>query len=1419
MDSRLGDRRAELLRMRQATEDDLLAQQQEFLAKPQQPAAKVVRATRAAPAAAQAGHAPLSAFRREHMAQQVAAPRAAQPASAVRFAPKVLRPSQAASVDDDDDDDDEDIEVDDDDNEGGGYSAPRIEAPAVLSEIVERDSSNHVALPPSVRHIPLGSVHKGFPSTFRIATASALPSSTNQPAKKSLFALQREQERAKQQQAGSAAQGGDRAAEAPQRAWEQGGEHKEPQWRDEAKVEAVTNDRQRINAENERKLASMSPAEIDEAQRELHASLPPALIARLLHGKSAMTAVADNSATRPAMDRLFGQKTPPADDSPQPATRVVDAARPTASAAPSARSIPVNPSPVPYPQSAKTQWMAPVPTPAAPPQWQTLSWHTGLTSTTDASSAASEVGTAWQYWRLDFRGEWIDERQHSSGAEDRYDGLYHHGLHAERAGYSLDEALHLCHSQLPAQRQLMLELLARVLARVNDGRYAVPQPVSEARLLTVDFNALVLERLLVLGVPTALRVAMDDAAVGIVAAAVRGVEALLYRRAEDTRRRQRRLTWRGHWLLPAELSQQALDAWDKPFEPAAVEKMLARDEAQEVRDNSEDEAACRRDVVVGLVRMQLLPRLRFLLDVHSTPTDSAVSSAATETRAFTPLVNSILHILLLVAQHSASAAEAVASTPHLLPLLSSLTLSMPQSSAANPHLLPLLSLLCTSPAVVRQLASSNALLHCHSYMLVANGLPGAIAPQPTAAAFALSRDALQLWRACLDTRALLDVGAEEFTTFFPVLMQILMRRHAGTAAGVAAEHKEEQKQPEEAEDQREGGWEREELEQVRAAYNVLEALCGCLGNGDAKDAAQEEEASSVSVTHLVSSVDHAIAQFTSLFIAQLPSARHTELHVGCMAGMAHCVASFYERLPASAVFSASFSAQQLERQWQAVWGKWDDSPVIAHVLAQLCSLGAAVQSSYSPAIFCFPATSLTTPAVSYVDFLSSVCRWLLASVAVATDARAAVFERLRDSAVLRSLVRVAATLSEWPVLDAHAALLLYHIAMLHHHSASDFSLDAYRAALVAVCPLLSAGYRSEADELLRMLLLGDRSLSAMRAAQESTWARGRSGQLVCGVCEWSSRDTMSAASLRDKLLPALRVSLDLLQQTDQRGAEQTLVQHASSSSVTVSLYDQSSTWPLLLSRNLLLLTSLPPTSSASHTSVLRSYTHYLGLLVDAGLWSTAHDRTVAARALLELLVRSPDCTAEPQLSLPLTHCSHALLSSDSESGGGGEFDTGWLNRRRSGWGGNFFLFASEAVELYVSEAVGEEVWAEPLLLLARRSLARDYRLMLYSRCMDVDVAVRASWDGWRGVLWPREDSPEVLAVYREYVGKRGGGRSREGGVLWEVAAHHLLCDWLGEAAVRERRDVAGKEERIRQRLGAVDDSVVHALLSYRYMRD
>ena len=238
-----------------------------------------------------------------------------------------------------------------------------------------------------------------------------------------------------------------------------------------------------------------------------------------------------------------------------------------------------------------------------------------------------------------------------------------------------------------------------------------------------------------------------------------------------------------------------------------------------------------------------------------------------------------------------------------------------------------------------------------------------------------------------------------------------------------------------------------------------------------------------------------------------------------------------------------------------------------------------------------------------------------------------------------------------------------------------------------------------------------------------------------------------------------------------------------------------------------------------------SYLQYIGLLLDCGLYEGAEVRTVVTRAVMEVFTLGGEVYADPSLTPSLTHLTHALLPSPTTRFW--PFRTAQLNTTR-GWGYNFFLFFHSLLHLYQAEGMDDEPFTRFIHVGLQREMVRDYRLAVYTLAGEggggggseaegegEGAAVGAS--GWgQGWWWPREDSVEVLSCYRDYLARHGGNRARggAGGALVTLAMHHLLCHWFGERAVRERVEV--DEERIRQKMGAADESIVQALRRYRY---
>ena len=206
-------------------------------------------------------------------------------------------------------------------------------------------------------------------------------------------------------------------------------------------------------------------------------------------------------------------------------------------------------------------------------------------------------------------------------------------------------------------------------------------------------------------------------------------------------------------------------------------------------------------------------------------------------------------------------------------------------------------------------------------------------------------------------------------------------------------------------------------------------------------------------------------------------------------------------------------------------------------------------------------------------------------------------------------------------------------------------------------------------------------------------------------------------------------------------------------------------------------------------------------------------RSVVTRAVMELFLLGPDVYADPSVQPAMTHLTHRLLPSPTTARWG--LDTAGLNAGR-GWGWNFFLFFHRLLERYAGEGMGDEGYGRFVQLGLQRQLVRDYRLAVFAMAGEGAGSESEDVGEWgQGWWWPREDSMEVLTCYRDYVARKGGDR-RRGGPLLLVAMHHLLCSWFGEEAVRENREVEGKEAQVRQRLGVVNESVIHALCQYRF---
>ncbi|XP_045917703.1 RNA polymerase II-associated protein 1 isoform X2 [Micropterus dolomieu] len=217
-------------------------------------------------------------------------------------------------------------------------------------------------------------------------------------------------------------------------------------------------------------------------------------------------------------------------------------------------------------------------------------------------------------------------------------GLHHHGEEPERAGYSLQELFLLSRSQVIQQRSLALSTLANILSKARAGEYL---PVLKGNMLSTLLDA---------GLLFLLRFALDDGVEGVMSAAVHALKALLVC-AEDEECLDCTFSWfRGLASFP--LLPSAQEEEDEEDDEGLPESM--KDTAKEKEERKSDHDVARKDVVKGLLRMKLLPRLRYILEV---------------VRPSPRVVQDVLEILIRIARHSSSSATQVLDCPRLMEMV------------------------------------------------------------------------------------------------------------------------------------------------------------------------------------------------------------------------------------------------------------------------------------------------------------------------------------------------------------------------------------------------------------------------------------------------------------------------------------------------------------------------------------------------------------------------------------------------------------------------------------------------------------------------------------------------------------------------------------------------------------------------------
>lgn len=232
-----------------------------------------------------------------------------------------------------------------------------------------------------------------------------------------------------------------------------------------------------IDAENRRRLASMSSAEIDRERTELMESMAPSLLERFLRraqiDDDSHEVQSRDGTQRPAVVARDGEE---ASTSAQyePPPFQIHFPVPSSSTSPSLKS-PFRPGAMPDLDPTAPTFLADLQThyfPNISHDVSALSWlqqeqQPSSLSAYDSSSTVSAVTPSDV--RFSFLGTVLPPRTSLSLPTTL--GLHHHGKDPEAAGYTVPELAILARSSFPAQRCLAYQLIGRVLFRLGKGQF------------------------------------------------------------------------------------------------------------------------------------------------------------------------------------------------------------------------------------------------------------------------------------------------------------------------------------------------------------------------------------------------------------------------------------------------------------------------------------------------------------------------------------------------------------------------------------------------------------------------------------------------------------------------------------------------------------------------------------------------------------------------------------------------------------------------------------------------------------------------------------------------------------------------------------------------------------------------------------
>ncbi|KAI7906088.1 uncharacterized protein BX663DRAFT_498743 [Cokeromyces recurvatus] len=271
----------------------------------------------------------------------------------------------------------------------------------------------------------------------------------------------------------------------------------------------------------------------------------------------------------------------------------------------------------------------------------------------------SEAEKVYRKIRFDLQGRIMDPNVNIPS----YQGLHHHGDEPDKAGYTLAELFYLTRSQVPSQRSMVLTTIARIIKRAKRSVRMKEGSKEDGKVWSQIWSVFTGKEH---AAAIYLRSALDDRHLVVLVSAIQALYALIIDENDDEEWEETVLDVTDFCRYLGHLSRPILPAGTTKIKRKGLNDKLSelvdrvrQQTSQDEQEKENDAELAERDLIRGLVKMNLLPRIRYLL----------ASDSSELIEHDPPSVDRLVRILVRMAEAGQDVCEAIEEEDILEPVV------------------------------------------------------------------------------------------------------------------------------------------------------------------------------------------------------------------------------------------------------------------------------------------------------------------------------------------------------------------------------------------------------------------------------------------------------------------------------------------------------------------------------------------------------------------------------------------------------------------------------------------------------------------------------------------------------------------------------------------------------------------------------